>query len=184
MQKEFFNIKNNNENNEKLDLKTEIITEKDWKNYKKIWLEAIKNEPLAYWVTKDYKTKIHQKTEEEWRNELKDSNFISIISSNNNIPIGTVQALSNKEKEDLWKIRRLYLNENFRRKGLGEKMMTLILDEIKKRKGKKVILNVVDTQKEAKEMYQKLDFKTYDTFPPEEIEGIEYPGGEWMEKEI
>jgi len=62
--------------------------------------------------------------------------------------------------------------------------MNLILDEIKKRGGKKVILNVMDTQDIARKIYEKLGFKISEKFKPEIIDGIEYPGGQWMEKEI
>ena len=170
-----------NVKNEKLNLTIEIVNERDWEDYKKIWLEAMEKEPLAYWITEDNKKSTSQKTEKEWREELNDSNSVIFLSKNNNIPIGMAQVLLKNEE---YRIRRVYLNEDFRGSGFGEKMVILALDEIKKRGGKKVVLNVVDTQGAAKKMYEKLGFKVSGLFESENINGIEYPSGQFMEKEI
>ncbi|HUC88432.1 MAG TPA: hypothetical protein VMR49_00155 [Candidatus Paceibacterota bacterium] len=42
----------------------------------------------------------------------------------------------------------------------------------------------MDTQDIARKIYEKLGFKISEKFKPEIIDGIEYPGGQWMEKEI
>ncbi len=172
------------ENKEDLNIKIEIAKEKDWENCKKIWQEAMDKEPQAYWVTKESKEREQQKTEEEWRNELNNPNSIIMLTKNNEIAVGTNQALLKAGTSDQWGLRRIYLNKDFRGKGLGEKMFHSILEEIKKRGGKKARLNVVDTQKAAKELYEKNGFKVYEKFDSRIMDGIEYPSGQWMEKEI
>ena len=187
MTEKFINTKfgiKEDKNNEKSDLTTEVASGEDWNEYKKIWLEAMENEPLAYWITKDNLEKTNEKTEEEWRNDLRDPNSVILLSKNNNIPIGMAQALLKTEAENKWGIRRVYLNKDFRGSGFGEKIMNQLLDEIRKRGGKKAVLNVVDTQEAAKKMYEKLGFKTFEKFNSQSIDKIKYPSGQWMEKEI
>ena len=99
MEKGFNNIpksldmNNDVENNEKLKLNTELAGGKDWEDFKKIRLEAIENEPMAFYVTKSIKEKEINKSEEEWKKELKDANSFVILSKDKDIPIGMTQAL-------------------------------------------------------------------------------------------
>lgn len=170
--------------NERLHLTTEIATEKDWEDYKKIRLEAIEKEPMAFYATKNSKEKEYNRSDEEWKSDLANTDAFVTLSKNNSVPVGMVQAISKIENKTQWHIRGVYLNKNFRGGGYGREMMNLILNEIKRRGGKKVTLNVMDTQDIARKIYEKLDFKISKKFKPEIIDGIKYPGGQWMEKEI
>ena len=169
--------------NEKISLNIEIAKEGDWKDYKKIWLEAIEKEPLAYWATKDIKEKTQNKTEEEWKSELKDPNSFTFLSKKDDVPVGITQALLKNKNENRWAIRRVYLNKDFRGSGNGEKIVVSVLDEIKKRGGEEAYLNVADTQKEAQKLYEKLGFRSYDIFLSETIDNIEYPPEGLLEEE-
>lgn len=174
----------NIENNEKLDLKVEIAKEKDWEDYKTIRLEAIEAEPLAFYVTKSRKENDLNKTEEEWKKDLIGVNTFVVLAKNGDAPVGLAHALIRDLEKEQWGIRSVYLRKDFRGGGSGEKMMNLIINEIKRRKGKEVVLNVADTQKSAKKLYEKLGFKMLDRFEPEEEEGKIWPGGYFMIKEI
>jgi ribosomal protein S18 acetylase RimI-like enzyme len=172
------------ENKENLDIKIEIAKPEEWEDFKKIRLEAINKEPMAFWVTKDTEEKENAKSEEDWKKELMSHDKFVVLAKGNNIPVGMAQAILKTKEGDRWGVRSVYLNKNFRGSGSGEKMMILILDEIKKRGGKKVYFNVMDTQDVARKIYEKLGFKAYKEFESEIIDGIEYPGGQWMKKEI
>ena len=162
----------------------ELAKPGDWEDFKKIRLESIENEPMAFWVTKDTKEKEYGKSEEDWKKELTGHDIFVVLVKGNNIPVGTAQAILKTKDGDRWGVKGVYLDKDFRGSGSGEKMMILVLGEIKKRGGKKVYLNVVNTQDVAKKIYEKLGFKIYKKFESEIIDGIEYPGGQWMEKEI
>lgn len=177
-------INQSNASNERLQLTTEIATEKDWEDYKKIRLEAIDKEPMAFYVTKSSKEKEYNRTDEEWKADLLNMNNFVALSKDKSVPVGMAQAISRNENPDQWHIRGVYLNNDFRGGGFGKDIMNLILDEIKKRGGKKITLNVMDTQEIARKIYEKLDFKITKKFKSEIIDDIEYPSGQWMEKVI
>ena len=87
------------------------------------------------------------------------------------------QALLRATGDHEWTIRRVYLNKDFRGSGYGQKIMSLILEEIKRRGGKTAVLNVADTQEIAKKVYEKLGFVALERFEPEEEDGVMWPGG-------
>ncbi|HUC88431.1 MAG TPA: hypothetical protein VMR49_00150 [Candidatus Paceibacterota bacterium] len=82
-----------NVNNERLHLITEIATEKDWEDYKKIRLEAIEKEPMAFYVTKNNKEKEYNKSDEEWKTDLANTDAFTALSRNYNVPVGMAQAI-------------------------------------------------------------------------------------------
>lgn len=176
--------RNNIESNEKLNLITEIANVADWMDYKKIRLEAIENDPMAFYVTKESKKKENSKLDEEWKNELEDENSFVILSKSNDVPVGIAQAIIRIEEEGQWHIKSVYLNKDFRGDGYGKEMIDFILAEIKNRGGKTVTLNVMDTQEIAKNIYKKFGFKVYRKFDSKNIDGIQYPGGQWMVKNM
>lgn len=176
--------KDNIEKNEELNLNTELADENDWEDFKKIRLEAIENEPMAFYVTKSSREKENNKSEEEWKNELKDINSFVVLSKNNNTPVGMAQAILKFKDKNQWHVRGVYLNKDFRGSGGGKNMMDLTLDEISKRGGKIITLNVMDTQEVAKKIYEKYGFEVTDRFEKDVIDGVEYPSGQWMEKNI
>ena len=176
--------KNNIENNEQLDLTTEIANENDWEFFKKIRLEAIENDPMAFYVTKESKAMENSKSDKEWKNELEEESSFVVLSKNKNIPIGMAQAFVRIEEENQWHIKGVYLNKNFRGSGCGKEIINLTLNEIKNRGGKSLTLNVMDTQEIARNIYEKLGFQVYRRFDSQKIDGIEYPGGQWMFKKI
>jgi ribosomal protein S18 acetylase RimI-like enzyme len=171
-----------NENKEILDIKIDIAKEDEWLDYKNIRLEAIEKEPMAFYVTDESKKEEMNKKDVEWISELIDKDSFVILSKNNDKPIGMTQViLKDKNK---WHIRGVYLNEKFRGSGCGLGMMNLTLNEIKNRGGKIITLNVMDTQDVARKMYEKFGFEVTSRFSKKKHEGKEYPGGQWMKKEI
>ena len=170
------------ENKEKIDLAIEIAKEDEWEDCKKIKLESLEKEPMAFWATKESIERENNKSETDWKKELTDPYSFVVLAKDNKILVGMSQANLNGTKgEGQWGIRGVYLNKDFRGNHSGLKMMNLILDEIKNRGGKTAYLNVIDTQIEAKKMYDKLGFKVYEKFPSK---GVGLPAGQWMKKEI
>lgn len=184
MVEKFVNSNNSLEKKEKIDVRLEIADENDWKDYKKIRLEALENEPMAFWATKKKIEEEYNKTEQVWKNELSSEDMFTAVIKNNQDPIGMAQAFLRNEQNNLWHIREVYLNKNFRGQGYGNKIMNFIINEIKNRNGKGVTLNVTDTQEIAEKIYKELGFKTYKTFKPATIDNVEMPGGKWMFKEL
>lgn len=184
-----------NENREKLNLVTEIAKEEDWEKYKDIRLEAIEKEPVAFYVTKESKEREYGKTNDDWKNDLTNIDAFVVLSKNNDIPVGMAQAflktgtgnkwnILKKQNKNIWHIKGVYLNNDYRGSGFSKEMMDMIFNEIKRRGGEKVTLNVMDTQEIAKKIYEKLGFKVFKKFKSKIIDGLEYPSGQWMEKDI
>ncbi|KKQ87228.1 MAG: hypothetical protein UT09_C0018G0013 [Parcubacteria group bacterium GW2011_GWF2_38_8] len=173
-------------NKEQLRIVIEIAKPEDWEDYKKIRLEAIKKESMAFYVTKSSKEKEYGKSEKDWKKDLIGHNTFVVLTKNKDIPVGMAHALLRAKGDGLseWAVRSVYLNKDFRERGFGKKIIKLILDEIKNRGGKDVTLNVADTQEIAKGVYEKLGFKVLVKFEPEEEDGTMWPGGYWMKKEI
>lgn len=171
-------------NQENLNTTIKLATIDDWEDYKRIRLEVIENEPVAFYVTKYSKEKENNKSENEWKNELQETDSFIVLSKNNNTPIGMARAFVRNEEENQWHVASVYLNKNFRGSGCGKKIMNSILDEIKNRNGKIVTLSVIDTQEIAVKVYEKLGFKISSKFEKNIIGGTEYPGGLRMIKEM
>lgn len=182
MTEKLFNLKA--ENNEDLNLTTGIAKESDWEDYKKIRLEAIEKEPVAFFVTEKSKEKENNKSEEDWKKDLVGENSFVVLTKNKDIPIGMAHAIFSINFGNQWVARSVYLNKDYRGSGSSKKIMNLISDEIKRRGGKEVALNVADTQEAAKKLYESLDFKVVEKFEPQEEDGIMWPGGCWMKKEL
>ncbi|MCM2339468.1 MAG: GNAT family N-acetyltransferase [Burkholderiales bacterium] len=172
------------ENNEELELHIEIAKEGDWEDYRRIRLEAIEKEPNAYHATEESKKLESNYSEEKWKKDLTGDDTFVALSKNKDVPVGMAHALVRSETKDDWAVRSVYLNKKFRGRGHGEEIMNFLLNEIKRRGGKRVTLNVINTQKEAKMLYEKLGFESIEEFPAEEENGIIFPGGFWMKKEI
>lgn len=184
MTEKFLGLNSIIENKEKFDIKIEVANESNWMDYKNIRLEAIENDPMAFYVTKNSKAQENDKLDEEWKSELKNINSFVILSKSKDITVGMTQAVLNLKDKNQWRIRGVYLNKNFRGSGCGKDMMNLTLDEISKRGGKVITLNVMDTQEVARKIYEKLGFKVTSRFEKDIIDETEYPGGQWMVKNI
>lgn len=149
---------------EQLDVKIEIASEKDWKDYKEIRVEAIDNDIEVFGkYFKHEAPKERERSDQEWKDDLENS--IIVLSKNGPKIIGVVKGVKspNVEDVDIWRINSVYLNPDFRKKAIGEniaeKMLGMVLEEIKSKGAIKVRLWVLSKRSPAIGLYEKFGFK-------------------------
>lgn len=67
-----------------------------------------------------------------------------------------------KQEKDVFEISSIVVNKNYRRRGIGQKILNKILSEWKKKKYSKAFLTVSPYNKGALHLYLKNDFEIYD----------------------
>lgn len=124
-------------NQEKLAVRIEIATEKDWKVYKEIRLLALSSKD-AEMLGFSYGDFFSEKTrdEEEWRRDLSRNDMFIVLSWSGSDVVGMGHAV--RESPDVWSMTYDYVKESFRKMGIQKRMLAERLREIKKRGGLKV----------------------------------------------
>lgn len=149
---------------EKLAVRVEIATEKDWEAYKKIRLESI-NGPDANMFGPKTAAKDRAKSNEEWKSDLitRADHFV-VMSWQGSEAIGLSSASERREK-GLWHLGSAYVKPELRG-GLGKKMLALRMREIIRRGGKKVEAGMRPNNEITKHLCGSFGFKKA---PPEDV---------------
>jgi len=135
------------------------LVPKDWEKYKKIRLEALEKDSLAFGTSYEEALK---KSDEEWETTLEKSDRYLFFAKFNDELVGMVAAY----KEDgerlshiayIWGV---YVREEFRGKGIGKKLMEMLFAELQKNNVAKASLNVNTVQSNAVKLYESLGFQT------------------------
>jgi ribosomal protein S18 acetylase RimI-like enzyme len=137
------------------------ITPEDWGAYKDFRLGALQSEDALAFGSSYNNEK--DRTEEDWRGRLKDNPerfFLGAFSDGMMVSGGGVYF--NKERNE-WIIVGIYTRPEYRRRGLSQKIIEAILDQLNSRDIEKVALMVNTKQDSAVGLYQKLGFKIIDT---------------------
>jgi ribosomal protein S18 acetylase RimI-like enzyme len=139
----------------KIEIAVPII---DWEAYRNIRLDALTKYPEAFGSTlKEAMTKTNQ----EWMAELSNDKRFTVLAKIDSSMFGAKSIASAKDKgEGIWHIIGVYTRPNFLRRGIAEKVVTKVLEEIKRRGGNTATLNVMrgEKQEAARKMYQKMGF--------------------------
>lgn len=132
------------------------LPDKMWKEYKNLRLDALKTDPIAFGSSYEEEIKLPMKA---WRKRIK--NVIFAFSSDK--PIGMITyVFKNKSKtRHIANIFGVYVKQEFRGQGIGEKLIESAISSIKKNKNIiKINLNVNAKQKAAVRLYEKYGFKS------------------------
>ncbi len=135
----------------------------DWQAYRDIRTEAVTKNPEAYGATLE---KISARKDKEWQGDLLEKERFYVFAKKDGSLTGAVSmAGSFKAEKKVWRVIAVYTRPEFRGKGLSEKVIRKILEEIKKRGGTRATLNVTlrTEQDPARAMYAKLGFKEVGT---------------------
>ncbi|MFA5303114.1 MAG: GNAT family N-acetyltransferase [Candidatus Nanoarchaeia archaeon] len=125
------------------------------KEYKIIRLEALKSDPIAFGSSYEEEEKLPIK---EWEKRM---NNVLFALDNDKI-IGTIVVVFNKwlKTKHVADIYGVYVNKNYRGKGIGNKLIEAALKYIKKNKEIiKIKLSVNSVQKAAAGLYKKYGFE-------------------------
>ncbi len=149
-----------------------------WKDYRKLRLEALKNDPIA-WVT-SYEEEVSL-SKEEWQKRIGRALFALL----NDEPIGMVSYYF----EDRIKIRHIanivgmYVTEEYRNREIGSKLITEAISLVKANASiLKVKLSVNSEQEHALRLYKKHGFDIVGTLKNETIIDGKYYDFLLMEK--
>lgn len=111
------------------------------------------------------------------KEEYTDNGGCILLCYNDGKPVGCV-GLRNL-KDDVCEMKRLYLRNEFRGKGIGRKLAEKIIEEAKKSGYKFLRLDTIETMKEAISLYKTLGFKVIDAYRENPV-----PGAIYMELEL
>ena len=133
----------------------------DWEVLRDLKLKSLGQEPIAFddqqRATKQYLTR----TESEWRDKLDEEKFprISVFAEDNGNYVGMVSTLLNVRRQRA-QIHHLFVDgQGYRGRGIGRRLITTLIDEIKARGNiKTAYLGVMEEQKAARNLYTSLGF--------------------------
>lgn len=128
-----------------------------WKEYREIRLRSLQEEPLAY--TKSYEEEATM-TDEEWQTRLKTSVFVFAESKNKLIGMMTGYRNMLKKNNHIYHIVSVFVDKEYRGKGIGKKLLLAIIEKIKSLPEiKKIELSATTTQTAAIGLYKSVGFK-------------------------
>jgi RimJ/RimL family protein N-acetyltransferase len=138
----------------------EKLLEDRWQDCRDLRLEALQKEPLAF--SSSYEEE--QATPENiWRQRIKNNLFVMADGK----PVGIAGFFRNTHKKTshVCEMYGVYLREEYRKQGIGKRLIEAVLAEMQNLKGVTILeVGVNPTQKAAKHLYQKYGFKTVGHF--------------------
>ncbi len=145
----------------------EELPVKRFEEYKKLYIEAIKGEPLAFSETFEEAIKIK---DEDWKNKLKEAienKYIFVFAESNGklVGMGTV-TFHNKEKlRHNAFFSSLYVLPEFRGYGIGRQIIEKRIEILSKNKNiKNIFCEIAETQTSSIELHENLGFKIVGEF--------------------
>lgn len=137
----------------------------DWKNYRDIRLEALKEEPDAFGSSyNEYKDRddLYWVERVVLSEDINGRSFLMAVCGENTfVAIGGAY----RDENDEWNIIAIYTKKDFRGMGLGSLLFEKILEELKNREIKKVFLRVNANRIPALSLYKKYGFKVLRLVP-------------------
>lgn len=137
------------------------LPEWQWREYKKLRLEALQKDPQAFGKTY---SQVAEYSDEKWQELLQ--SYLCLFAKVGNEFIGMI-AIELNTTENLrhrGEIRQLYVRKEWRNKGVGEQLMNGLFSELKKLPYfRKVVLYVTKTQLSVQTLYKNLGFRTVGT---------------------
>lgn len=140
-----------------LDIKIIKLEPKDWLSYKEIRLESLRLEPQAFNSTY---TDSLAKPDTYWIDELTNQDKQYLFATVNDEIVGLMSITFNTgdiKSEAI--LHCAYVNISFRRQGIGQRLLSALLEEAKIRPGvQKAKLWVKGSQIKARKFYESLGF--------------------------
>jgi len=128
-----------------------------WKEFKNLRLNALLNDSIAFGRSYDYEKSF---SHNYWKNLLKTNTFLFVLINNKVVGmIGYKYYVHDDKLKHVAKIIGVYIDKDFRRMKLGQKLVHEMIKLIKKNKFKKIKLEVIITQEAALNLYKKFGFK-------------------------
>ena len=134
-------------------------SQKDWKKYKEIRLDALKKNPESFGASYEDEK---DRTENKWKERMRDKNRMILLVLNDKkvIGISVVSFESSAKLIHIAHVSSVYLKKEYRGKGISTMLMNETIKLIRARKStKKINLQVTTNQLAAISLYKKVGFK-------------------------
>ena len=125
------------------------LAEKSWYS---AYAEILSKDQIEYMLAEMY-------SESEILNQLQNPNYHYYLIVVDELPAGFMGFEFHYE-EDITKLHRIYLLEQFKGKGIGKKGLQFLKEKVAETLDQRIILNV-NKDNPAKKMYESQGFKTY-----------------------
>ena len=147
-------------------MKIITLPPEDWPKYRAVRLEALQNDPQAFGAT--YKDD-SAKSESEWKSRLENPNNIYVFAQDqdNDTLVGMMGAF--KKEGDVWYVVGVYVNSQFRGKGISTQLIEHLLEKFKQKNGKNIELMVNINQASAIALYKKFGFEIIETLKDQKM---------------
>ena len=135
-----------------------ILGPDQWQEYKEIRLNAFQTDPTSFGETYEREEK---KSEKELRAQLSDPNYRTYIAKVGDriVAMASYNIFLPQHVEHTAMISTVFTDPGFRKRGLSEKLMKRVLDDLhNNQKTSRVRLSVGTVHIAAREMYKKLGF--------------------------
>lgn len=156
-----------NENNEELDITVSIPTSEQWEEYKYIRLRAVTLGREAFGLTDEIVKQEQERPESKWREFLQMKNAFPVLARHKEKVIGFGRANQSDSDPEAWTIHSLFIEPEYRKRGIPEKIFAARIKEIKKRGGKKIYVSIEPTKKSVIEVATSFGFKKSENIPEE-----------------
>ncbi len=147
----------------------------EWKDYKSIRLEALKNDPQAFITSFENASKY---TDEKWKDRLTNNGDKLFFLKDENQIIGMAGYFIGKDacQKHIANIVGVYISPKYRGLGLSKLLLSAIIYKVKADPHiKKLSLGVISTQSPAIKLYTSLGFEPIGTKKKEsKINGVYY----------
>lgn len=136
-----------------MDIKIEVLQEKDWERYKAIRLASLRDSPDAFVTTLAQSESWPQET---WQRSI--TSTMTHIASINEEDVGVARLTSNEDQpESSWLIS-MWVNPELRGCKAADRLVEAIILTARSRGFKKLALEVVDTNIAAIKLYKRHGF--------------------------
>jgi|ERR1035437_523198 ribosomal protein S18 acetylase RimI-like enzyme len=155
-----------------------IALSNDWANFREIRLVSIETDPQAFGgdLTEEKK-----RQEPEWRNRLESNDQFFFVAEDRGDFVSMAGA---KKINDIWTLVGVYTRPIFRGKGFAQKLIEMIVVELKKRGVDTIQLIVNVDQKDAIHIYERVGFEIIKTITGEKMSDGQFHDEYCMEKKL
>lgn len=142
------------------------LSSQDWHLFKDIRLEALQSDPDAFGATFIGEASW---SDDEWIKRISDPKRFYLFAKSHDKIIGMVGVAQSKEEKKILIVIGMYINKEFRKQGLGKRLLEEALDKARKFEGyDQLKLWVHKDQQPAISLYKSMDFVTVEEIGEEE----------------
>jgi ribosomal protein S18 acetylase RimI-like enzyme len=151
-------------NQEREDIRIKMATPDDWKIYKELSLEVLSGQDAEMFRVggADFLPNQIARSDASWREALSGQDLFVFLAYVDTSPAGMGTARKSRVEEGVWYNGFAYTRSEFRKRGLGRKIILERLREIKRRGGEKIRTFIEAGNKDSISNVESFGFKRVD----------------------